>query len=73
MTVSVLNTKGSEKGKIDLNDAVFNIEPNMHVIYESVKNELANMRQGTASSKTKQKLRLQALNPGGRREPVAPG
>lgn len=52
MEVSVLNINGQETGrKVALNDAIFGIEPNDHVIYLDVKQYLANQRQGTAKSK----------------------
>ena len=52
MEVSVLNINGQETGKkVTLNDAIFGIEPNEHVLYLDVKQYLANQRQGTAKSK----------------------
>ena len=52
MEISVLNINGQETGrKVELNDAVFGIEPNDHVLYLDVKQYLANQRQGTAKSK----------------------
>ena len=52
MEISVLNITGQETGrKVELNDAVFGIEPNDHVLYLDVKQYLANQRQGTAKSK----------------------
>ncbi|MCR4853568.1 MAG: 50S ribosomal protein L4 [Prevotella sp.] len=52
MEVSVLNIKGQETGrKVTLNEAIFGIEPNDHVLYLDVKQYLANQRQGTAKSK----------------------
>ena len=52
MEVSVLNINGQETGKrVTLNDAIFGIEPNDHVLYLDVKQYLANQRQGTAKSK----------------------
>ena len=52
MELSVLNINGQETGKkVTLNDAVFGIAPNDHVIYLDVKQYLANQRQGTAKSK----------------------
>ena len=52
MELSVLNINGQETGKkVTLNDAVFGIEPNDHVIYLDVKQYLANQRQGTTKSK----------------------
>ena len=52
MEISVLNINGQETGrKVTLNEAVFGIEPNDHVLYLAVKQYLANQRQGTAKSK----------------------
>ena len=52
MEVSVLNIKGQETGrKVTLNDAIFGIEPNDHVLYLDVKQYLADQRQGTHKSK----------------------
>lgn len=52
MEVSVLNINGQETGrKVALNDVIFGIEPNDHVIYLDVKQYLANQRQGTAKAK----------------------
>ena len=52
MEISVLNINGQETGrKVTLNEAVFGIEPNDHVLYLDVKQYLANQRQGTAKSK----------------------
>lgn len=52
MEVSVLNINGQETGrKVTLNESVFGIEPNDHVIYLAIKQYLANQRQGTAKAK----------------------
>ena len=52
MEISVLNIKGQETGrKVTLNDAIFGIEPNDHVLYLDVKQYLADQRQGTHKSK----------------------
>ena len=52
MELNVLNIKGQETGrKVTLNDAIFGIEPNDHVIYLDVKQYMANQRQGTAKAK----------------------
>jgi large subunit ribosomal protein L4 len=52
MVVSVLNINGQETGrKVTLNESIFGIEPNDHVIYLDVKQYMANQRQGTAKSK----------------------
>lgn len=57
MEVSVLNIKGEDTGrKVLLNDAIFNIEPNDHVIYLDVKQYMANQRQGTAKSKERSEV-----------------
>ena len=57
MEVSVLDIKGQETGrKVALNDAVFGIEPNDHVLYLDVKQYLANQRQGTAKSKERSEM-----------------
>lgn len=57
MEVSVLNIKGEDTGrKALLNDSIFNIEPNDHVIYLAVKQYMANQRQGTAKSKERSEV-----------------
>lgn len=52
-TMKVLNMAGAEVGTVELNDAVFGIEPNTVVVHEVVKNHLANCRQGTQSALTR--------------------
>ena len=57
MEVSVLNIKGQETGrKVTLNEAIFGIEPNDHVLYLAVKQYLGNQRQGTAKSKERSEI-----------------
>lgn len=57
MEVSVLNIKGEDTGrKVALNESVFGIEPNNHVIYLAVKQYLAAQRQGTAKSKERSEM-----------------
>jgi large subunit ribosomal protein L4 len=57
MEVSVLNINGQETGKkVALNDAIFGIEPNDHVVYLDVKQYLADQRQGTAKSKERSEM-----------------
>ena len=52
MEVSVLNINGQDTGrKVTLNESIFGIEPNDHVLYLDVKQYLANQRQGTAKAK----------------------
>ena len=61
--INVLNVSGQNVGEIELNDSIFNIEVNAHVLYEAVKCQLANKRQGTQSAKTRGEVR------GGGRKP----
>ena len=57
MEISVLNINGQETGrKVVLNDAIFGIEPNDHVLYLDVKQYLANQRQGTHKSKERSEV-----------------
>ena len=57
MEVNVLNIQGKETGRtVVLNDAIYAIEPNDHVLYLDVKQYLANQRQGTAKSKERSEL-----------------
>jgi large subunit ribosomal protein L4 len=57
MDVSVLNINGQETGrKVTLNESIFGIEPNDHVLYLDVKQYLANQRQGTAKSKERSEI-----------------
>ena len=57
MEVSVLNINGQETGrKVSLNESVFGIEPNDHVLYLDVKQYLANQRQGTAKAKERSEV-----------------
>ncbi|WP_027448972.1 50S ribosomal protein L4 [Xylanibacter brevis] len=57
MEVSVLNINGQETGrKVVLNDAIFAVEPNDHVIYLDVKQYMANQRQGNAKSKERSEI-----------------
>ena len=55
-TVKVLNMAGKEVGTVELNDAIFGIEPNEAVVHEVVKNHLANCRQGTQSALTRSEV-----------------
>ncbi|MFP4697124.1 MAG: 50S ribosomal protein L4 [Eubacteriales bacterium] len=62
-TVSVYNMEGKQVGEIELNDAVFGVEVNEHLMHLSVVQQLANKRQGTQSAKTRAEVR------GGGRKP----
>jgi large subunit ribosomal protein L4 len=62
-TVKVFNMSGSEVGNIDLNDSIFAVEVNEHVMHQAVVQYLANQRQGTQSALTRAEVR------GGGRKP----
>ncbi|UCD37789.1 MAG: 50S ribosomal protein L4 [Fidelibacterota bacterium] len=58
MKVDVLSIDGSNTGKqVNLKKDVFGIQPHEHAVYLTVKSELANSRQGTASTKTRGEVR----------------
>lgn len=61
--VDILNIKGENVGSLELNETLFNTEISEHSVYEVVKNQLANKRQGTQSAKTRSEVR------GGGRKP----
>jgi len=54
--VSVFNMEGKEVGSIELNDAVFGVEVNEHLIHMAVLQQLANKRQGTQKAKTRSEV-----------------
>ena len=54
--VSVYNTDGKEVGTIELNDAVFGVELNEHLVHMAVVAQLANKRQGTQKAKTRSEV-----------------
>ncbi len=54
--VSVYNMEGKEVGKMDLNDAVFGVEINEHLVHMAVVAQLANKRQGTQKAKTRSEV-----------------
>ena len=54
--VSVYNIEGNEVGTIDLNDAVFGVEVNEHLVHMAVVSQLANNRQGTQKAKTRSEV-----------------
>ena len=61
--VSVYNMEGKEVGSMKLNDAVFGVEINEHLVHQAVVLQLANNRQGTQKAKTRSEVR------GGGRKP----
>ena len=61
--VAVLNMEGKEVDKIELNDSIFGVEINEHLVHMAVLQQLANKRQGTQKAKTRSEVR------GGGRKP----
>lgn len=55
-SVAVYNIEGKEVGTIELNDAVFGVEVNDHLVHMAVVNQLANKRQGTQKAKTRSEV-----------------
>ena len=55
-TVSVYNMEGKEVGTMELNDAVFGVEVNEHLVHMAVVAQLANKRQGTQKAKTRSEV-----------------
>src|SRR5574344_2018019 len=54
--VSIYNMKGSQVGEMELNEAVFGVEVNEHLVHMAVVSQLANNRQGTQSAKTRSEV-----------------
>ena len=61
--VAVYNMEGKEVDKIELNDSIFGVEINVHLVHMAVLQQLANKRQGTQKAKTRSEVR------GGGRKP----
>lgn len=57
MRLSVYDTSGNEVDQIDVDDAVFGIEPNRAVVHQALVAQQANQRQGTANTKTRGEVR----------------
>ena len=55
--LDIYNLSGAVTGSIELSDAIFGIEPNKHAIATVIRNQLANRRQGTSSTKTRSETR----------------
>ena len=62
-TVKVYNMAGQQTGEMELNAAVFGIEPNVSAMHAVVKNHLANKRQGTQSTLTRAEVRGGGIKP----------
>ena len=54
--VAVYNMEGNEVGRLDLNDAIFGVEVNEHLVHMAVLQQLANNRQGTQKAKTRSEV-----------------
>lgn len=63
MKVAMYNISGSQIGEIELNDAIFGVEPNEDVMHEVVRAQLANRRQGTQSALTRAEVRGGGIKP----------
>jgi len=63
MSKEILNTKGKSLGEISLDEKIFGIEPNIHVMHLALRRQLNNARQGNACTKTRAEVR------GGGRKP----
>lgn len=61
--ISVYNIEGKEVGSIELNDSIFGVDVNEHLVHMAVVHQLANKRQGTQKAKTRAEVR------GGGRKP----
>ena len=59
----ILSTSGEKLGAISLNESVFGVEPNLHVMHLALRRQLNNARQGSACAKTRAEVR------GGGRKP----
>ena len=81
MDIQVLSIDGKKKKSIQLNDEVFNREVSEGAIYHAIRNELANLRQGTAATKVRSQVKFSGRKPwrqkgtgrarsGSRRSPV---
>ena len=62
-TVKVYNMEGAEVGSLELNDEVFGVDVNTHVMHMAVVSQLANKRQGTQSAKTRAEVRGGGIKP----------
>jgi len=62
-TVKVYDMAGKVTGEVELSDAIFGVEPNVQAIHASVKNHLANKRQGTQSALTRAEVSGGGIKP----------
>ena len=61
-TIDVINQTGAVVGSIELNDAVFGIEPHQQAMYDALVMQMASRRQGTADTKGRSKLLVVDVN-----------
>ena len=59
--VTVYNMEGKEVGTMELNDAVFGVEINEHLVHLAVVRQLANKRQGTQKAKTRSEGKMSCI------------
>ncbi len=71
--VALMNQDGSQAGDVSLNDAVFGIEPNTHVMHEAVVMQQASMRQGTHKVKNRSEVSGGGRKPWRQKEQAVPG
>ena len=71
-TIDIKDVAGKTVKSVELNDAVFGIEPNIHVMHTVVRAYRAGLRQGTANTKTRGEVRGGGKKPCVRRAPVVP-
>lgn len=69
--VSILNTKGSAVGQMLLDEKVFGVEPNLHVMHLALRRQLNNGRSGVANAKTRAEVSGAEENPGNKKEQAA--
>ena len=62
-TVKVYNMEGAEVGSLELNDAIFGVDVNTHLMHMAVVSQLANKRQGTQSAKTRAEVSGGGIKP----------
>ena len=68
--VAVYNMEGKEVGSLELNDAIFGVEVNEHLVHMAVLQQLANNRQGTQKAKTRSEVSGVVKNHTDRKEQV---
>ena len=71
-SVKVTTAAGKSKGNVDLDEAFFDVEPNIPVMHQVVTAQLAARRAGTQSTKTRAEVRAAAPSRGARRAPAGP-